>query len=175
MLAGTSVTLRTVRDSDLEHLYRLHCDIDNRGAYFPRGVQGQPTFQKQFQENGLWGRNEGTLLITVPDDRIVGHIEFYPTVGYLDEHELSYLIYDPQDRGKGYASEAVTLFVQYLFENKRMNRIRLIIHSENVASRRLAERCRFKHEGTAKGAWYNGGRHHDVEVYAILHADVIGN
>lgn len=173
MLKGTLVTLRPVRASDLDLLYSLHTDIDNRGAYFPRGILGKTTFQKQFEEHGLWQRNEGTLLITVPDDRIVGHIEFFPTVSYLDEHELSYLIYDAQDRGMGYATEAVNLLVRYLFETKRMNRIRLVIHPENVPSRRLAERCGFTREGSARGAWYNGGRYHDVEIYAILHSDVI--
>jgi RimJ/RimL family protein N-acetyltransferase len=38
----------------------------------------------------------------------------------------------------------------------------------------VAEKCGYKHEGTARGAWYNRGRHHDVEVYAILHRDVLG-
>ena len=173
MLVGTRVTLRPVRESDLDRLYALHTNIENRGAFFPRGIQGQTTFQKPFHENGMWTRDEGTLLVTVADDRIVGHIAFFPTVAYLDEHELSYLIYEPQDRGKGYASEAVNLLVRYLFETKRMNRIRLVIHPDNAPSRRLAARCGFKHEGSARGAWYNGGRHHDVEVYAILHADVI--
>src|SRR5690606_7509640 len=102
MLKGTHVTLRPVRESDLEHLYACHADVDNRGSYFPRGILGKPSFDKQFHENGMWSRDEGTLVITVPDDRIVGHIEFFPTVGYLDEHELSYQIYDPQDRGNGY-------------------------------------------------------------------------
>lgn len=55
----------------------------------------------------------------------------------------------------------------------RVNRIRLVIHPGNTASRRLAEKCGFRHEGTARGAWYNKGRHHDVEIYAILHDDVI--
>ena len=76
MLAGKSVTLRPVRESDPEQLCRFHCAIDNRGAFYPRGIQGQPTFQKQFHENGLWSRSEGTLVITDPDDRIIAHIEF---------------------------------------------------------------------------------------------------
>lgn len=65
------------------------------------------------------------------------------------------------------------MLTRYLFETKRMNRIRLIIHPENLVSRRLAERCGYRHEGTARGAWFNEGVHHDVEVYAILRAEVI--
>jgi RimJ/RimL family protein N-acetyltransferase len=82
-------------------------------------------------------------------------------------------VYTAEHRGKGGATEAVRLLVCYLFENKRVNRIRLVIHPDNLASRRLAEKCGFRHEGTARGAWYHQGVHQDVEIYAVLHEDVI--
>ncbi len=173
MLKGKSISLRPVRETDLDQLYAFHLDIDNRGGYFPRGVLSQPAFRKQFQETGYWTKEEGTLVMVSPKDEIHGHIEFFKTVNYLDEFELSYQVYAAEQRGKGIATEAVSLLVHYLFETKRVNRIRLVIHPENLASRRLAEKCGFRHEGTARGAWYNQGRHQDVEIYAILHADVI--
>ena len=113
------------------------------------------------------------LVMVSPKDDILGHIEFFKTVNYLDEFELSYVVYAAEQRGKGVATEAINLLVRYLFETKRMNRIRLVIHPENGASRRLAEKCGFRHEGTARGAWYNNGKHQDVEIYAILREDVI--
>lgn len=173
MLKGKSISLRPVRETDLTQLYTYHIDIDNRGEYFPRGILSQPAFQKQFQETGFWSKEDGMLIIVSPEDAIVGHIEFFKTVNYLDEYELSYQIYAPEQRGKGAATEAVNLLVRYLFETKRVNRIRLVIHPDNLASRRLAKKCGFQHEGTARGAWYNRGAHQNVEIYAILHDDVI--
>jgi [ribosomal protein S5]-alanine N-acetyltransferase len=174
MLKGKSIRLRPVRETDIEQLYAYHLDIDNRGDYYPRGVRSQPAFRREFQETGFWSQEEGTLVIVSLTDDILGHIEFFRTVNYLDEFELSYVVYAAAWRGKGIATEAVNLLVRYLFETKRVNRIRLVIHPENQASRRLAEKCGFKHEGTARGAWYNKGKHQDVEIYAILHEDVIG-
>jgi [ribosomal protein S5]-alanine N-acetyltransferase len=173
MLKGKSITLRPVLDTDLDQLYSFHIDIDNRGDFFPRGLLSQPAFQKQFQETGFWSKDEGMLVIVSPDDTLLGHIEFFKTVNYLDEFELSYHIYAPEHRGKGVATEAVKLLVRYLFETKQVNRIRLVIHPDNVASRRLAEKCGFRDEGTARGAWYHKGKHQDVEIYAVLHDDVI--
>jgi len=173
MLNGKSIKLRPVRDTDLPQLYAFHIDIDNRGAYFPRGVLSQPAFQKQFEDTGFWSKDEGLLVIISPDDMILGHIEFFKTVNYLDEFELSYQVYSPEQRGKGVATEAVQMLVRYLFETKQVNRIRLVIHPDNLASRRLAEKCGFQHEGAARGAWYHKGKHHDVEIYALLHDDVI--
>lgn len=174
MLKGKVVTLRPVRQTDLERLYAFHVDIENRGEFFPRGVRSQVAFQKAFAESGFWGKEDGMLVMVSAADEILGHIEFFKTVNYLDEFELSYQVYSAGHRGKGLASEAVALLVRYLFETRPMNRIRLVIHPGNAASRKLAEKCGFRHEGTARGAWFNAGRHQDVEIYALLRGDVIG-
>ena len=173
MLNGQTVTLRPARDTDVDVLYAYHTDISNRGNFFPRGIIAQPTFRNRFQEDGFWGKEDGMLVMASPAGEILGHIEFFKTVNYLDEYELSYQVYATESRSKGLATEAVSLLVRYLFETKRMNRIRLVIHPDNAASRRVAEKCGFRHEGTARGAWYNNGRHQDVEIYAILHDEVI--
>ncbi len=174
MLAGTSISLRPVREADLSDLYAFHIDIANRGEFFPRGIMSQVRFNQLFHETGFWTKDEGQLVIVDGADQIIGHIEFYKTVNYLDEYELSYILYAPAARRQGAMTEAVTLMVRYLFETKNINRIRLVIHPGNAASRRLAEKCGFQHEGTARGAWYNQGRHHDVEIYGLVRSDVIG-
>ena len=175
MLKGSTITLRPVLEADLDEFYTHHLDIANRGHYYPRGIASEVTFKKRFHETGLWEREEGTLLIVDKSDQMIGYIEFFKTVGYMDEYELGYLIFKPEHRGKGATTEAVNLMVHYLFETKRMNRLRLIIHPDNASSRRVAEKCGFKHEGTARGAWFNNGKHQDVEVYALLRDEVLGN
>jgi len=169
MIKGTSITLRPVRETDLEELYAFHTEIDNRGEFFPRGIRSQVVFNREFHETGLWTKDDGLLVIVDKAGKIIGHIEFYKTVNYLDEYELSYILYSSESRRQGVMTEAVNLMVRYLFETKNINRIRLVIHPDNAASRRLAGKCGFKHEGTARGAWYNKGKHQDVEIYAILH------
>jgi|SRR5688500_1411772 len=175
MLKGRSITLRPVLETDLDQFYTYYLDIANRGDYYPRGIASEIAFKKGFRETGLWEKDEGTLLIIGETGQMIGYIEFFKTVNYLDEYEIGYLIFRPEYRGKGAATEAVNLMVRYLFETKRMNRLRLIIHTDNASSRRVAEKCGFKHEGTARGAWFNKGKHQDVEVYAILRHEVLGN
>ncbi|MAS38253.1 MAG: hypothetical protein CL610_29925 [Anaerolineaceae bacterium] len=111
------------------------------------------------------------LLIVNDADEILGHIEFFETVAYLDELELSYQIYSEAHRGQGIATEAVMLLTGYLFDRMKHNRIRLIIHPDNLASKRIAEKCGYQYEGVARGAWFNRGRSQDVEVYALVRED----
>jgi RimJ/RimL family protein N-acetyltransferase len=175
MLKGDRVTLRPVRESDLDDFWRRHVDISNRGSYFPLGVMSQTAMRKQFAEDGFWSRDEGMLLITADGERMVGTIEWFPTVRYLSEVELSYQLFDRADDGKGYASEAVALLVRYLFENKTFNRIRLIIHPDNSGSQRVAEKNGFQREGVMRGAWLTRGRYQDVQLWSILRDEVIGS
>jgi RimJ/RimL family protein N-acetyltransferase len=168
MLKGESVILRPVHQTDLQRLYEFHQDIANRGPYFPIGVMPEPIFQAKFSETGFWQEDDGMLLIVDGDDTIIGHVEFFRTVRYLDELELSYHIYSKNHSGKGIATEAVELMSGYLFDRKKQNRIRLIIHPDNSASKRVAEKCGYRFEGTNRGAWFHKGRNHDVDVYALL-------
>jgi RimJ/RimL family protein N-acetyltransferase len=163
--------LRPIRESDLDALYAAHTNIANRGAFFPLGVQSESAFKRDFAESGFWQREEGTLLIETLDGELAGHIEFFKPVSYWDAFELSYQLYDDRFAGRGLVTEAVQLLVDYLFATKKQHRIQLVIVPENAASRRIAEKCGFALEGTARGAFYNQGRNQDVLIFSLLRDD----
>jgi len=171
MLNGERIVLRPVREADLDQLYDAHVDIRNRGRFFPLGVQSEPAFRKAFAENGFWEREEGLLVIVTSDGEIAGHIEFFKPVRYWDAFELSYQLYDDRFAGKGFTTEAIQLLVDYLFASKKQERIQLDIAPENAASRRIAEKCGFTLEGTARGAFFNAGRSQDLLIYSLTRGD----
>lgn len=171
MLKGRSIELRPVRESDLDALYAAHVAIADRGAYFPLGVRSESAFKREFAETGFWQREEGTLLIVTSGGELAGHIEFFKPVSYWDAFELLYLLYDERFSGHGWVTEAVQLLVDYLFATKKQQRIQLVIVPENAASIRIAEKCGFALEGTARGAFFNNGRSQDVLIYSLLRAD----
>lgn len=171
MLHGKRITLRPVRERDLDAVYAAHMDIASRGPYFPLGVQSESAFRRQFTETGFWGPDEGMLLIDTRDGEIAGHIEFFKPVGYWDAFELSYQLYEQRFTGRGYTTEAVRLLVDYLFGTKKQHRIQLVVVPENAASLRIAEKCGFTLEGTVRGAFFNDGRNQDVLLLSLLRSD----
>ena len=171
MLQGERVVLRPVREADLDAFWAAQVDIRNRGAHFPLGVPSESKVRHEFAETGFWQREEGLLLIVTPDGEMTGHIEFFKPVSYWDAFELSYLLYDDRFAGRGYVTEAVQLTVDYLFGAKKQHRIQLDIVPENAASRRIAEKCGFTLEGTARGAFFNGGSNQDLLIYSLLRTD----
>ena len=173
MLKGDSILLRPILEKDLDFLYAMHMDISNRGDYFPIGVMSESAFRKHFHEDGFWDKGEGMLVIEDKDANVVGHMEVIKTVNYLDELELSYQLYSDKYSGRGYITQAVNLTVAYIFRRMKVNRIRLVIHPENKASMRIAEKCGFTYEGIARGAWFHNGKNHDTAIYSILRDEAV--
>ncbi|MBN1875616.1 MAG: GNAT family N-acetyltransferase [Anaerolineae bacterium] len=170
MIRGEKIILRTVRKSDLDILFDLLSDIKNRGDYVPWDLPTQVEQQRQFQENCFWGDSQGTLLICV-SNQIAGTISFIHA-GYHDALEIGYAVFDEVNRNKGYATEALALFVKYLFSTKKINRLQISIDPENIPSKRVAEKCGFILEGIMRGAIFHHGTYHNVESYSLLRADV---
>jgi ribosomal-protein-alanine N-acetyltransferase len=168
MFCGQTIQLRLMRDTDLETVFTCMSDIRNRGDYFPINIHAEGWWRRHFEDDGFWSQDSGMLLMTNLAQAIIGHIEFFRPVAYLDAYELSYLIYDAGERRKGATTEAVSLLTKYLFETKKVNRLQLIIHPDNAASQRVAQKNGFVDEGVMRGAWYHRGQYHDVKVYALL-------
>jgi RimJ/RimL family protein N-acetyltransferase len=96
------------------------------------------------------------------NDKVIGEIMYFNTVQYMDELEIAYRLFGRGHWSKGVTTEALGMLTRYLFETRNINRIRLCIDTDNKGSRRVAEKCGYKHEGTQRGAFYHRGRHHDM-------------
>jgi RimJ/RimL family protein N-acetyltransferase len=175
MLHGKLIDLRKMRDSDLESFYDLyHGDVDKRGPFWPSGPSAfasLPDVKKRYQEDGFWKPLEKfSILLTVDkSDKLVGFVGFHPSM--YDAYEIAWIIFDPQNRGKGYASEATRLLVGYMFDGMKLNRLEAYIHPDNAASRRLAEKCGLKYEATLREIWFQHGKYQDLTLYAITRQD----
>lgn len=170
MLRGKHVNLRTVRRADLPKLLELRSEIRARGQYFPLNLPTEVSMQRSFEEDGMWGKTDGTMLVVdAVTDRIIGSVSYFNAQHYYDAtKEIGYILYDPADRGKGYGTEAVNLFVDYLFDWLNLARIQIQAEVDNVGSRKLAEKCGFVQEAILKHVFWVGGAPQDIVVYAKL-------
>jgi len=174
MLKGETITLRPVRESDLDRLRELDLDLDSRGDYWPLSIMSEMAYRREFHETGFWGENFGRLLMIDNGGDIIGEIMYFKTVQYMEELEIGYRLFGKERWGKGATTDALKLLTRYLFEIKNVNRIRLCIDVENAGSLKVAQKGGYKHEGTMRGCMYHRGRHHDMELYAIVRSEVLG-
>ena len=170
MIRGDLVTLRTIRESDIDTLVDLICDLENRGDYVLLDLPSQVGIRQRFNQDGFLGSDESTLVICVAD-KIVGTGSFM-RAGIHDGLELGYAVFDETDRNKGYATDALSSLVKFLFGTQNINRLQVSIMPGNSASKRVAEKCGFQFEGNLRGAIYHRGVYQDLELYSLLRTEV---
>jgi len=166
LLIGTNVTLRPVVEDDLGFLQGHSQDLEERGPWYPLPRRPLAKLRAAYEGDGFWAADEGIFMIEA-DGRLIGHISWGRLNGDIPDMELGYRVYSPDDRGKGYATEAVVLMSRYLFDTDPMNRASMVIHIDNVASQRVAEKAGFTQEVRAREAWPHKGGWHDVFVYSV--------
>ncbi len=171
MLVGKRIRLRTVRQSDLPKLYELRVDVRNVGEYYPINLVSELLDQKRFSESGWWEPDYGLLLIVDREDQILGQVNFFKASPVMNAYEIGYRIYQPENWGQGYTTEAVRLFVPFVFELKPVERIQALILPGNIGSRCVLEKCGFTFEGTLRRALFLHGQSADLALYSILRSE----
>lgn len=168
MVEGKKINLRVIRECDLDELLRITSDISERGDFDSLQLAAEPTFRSRFRENGLWTEDFGTMLITDKAGKLLGDITFFKGLRYCEGYEIGYRLFRKEDRGKGYMTEALRIFSAYMFSIKPIIRLQVNCFSENIPSRKTAEKCGFTYEGTMRKAVFCKGKYYDLDLLSIM-------
>ena len=168
MLEGQNVILRLFTEDDLDEFLKLENDQAELGEFTPLGFRSPPQFRKQIRETGGWEDNLGRMLLTDKNGRMLGHLMCAKEPPYLSGYQVGYAIFRREHRGKGYMTEALRIFSAYLFELKPIRRLQLVTVKDHAASRRIAEKCGYKLEGTLREFAFVRGQYLDYVLYALL-------
>jgi len=116
-------------------------------------------------------RREGTglhlMMLDHAADRIVGSISLFYADWEVRSVEIGYGVRD-DERGKGYASEALAAVARWALSEGGIQRAWLTASTGNVASVRVAEKAGFRREGTLRRAGLEDDGLHDLAVFSLL-------
>ena len=86
--------------------------------------------------------------------------------------ELGYSLL-PEGRGRGYATRAVRLAADWVFDELGIGRLQARTAVDNMASARVLERAGFQPEGIARAGWVLPvtGERRDVTMWSLLPSD----
>ena len=103
-------------------------------------------------------------------DALLGDCAFRP---HRDEPQIVDLGFtlDLVAQGHGYATEALTELLRYLFEGRSKHKVAADCDTRNDASWRLLERLRFRREGELRESFQDGGVWASEYLYGLLAAD----
>ncbi len=160
MLEGKNVNLRIVEKQDLPILIEWLNNVDFRGRFDNPKQETMTDLERRYNNT----KDEQWFFIEKKDGTKIGFISHFLSA---DETEIGYNIV-PNERNKGYASEAIRIIVDYLFLSKDIMRIQAIADTENLHSWKAIEKAGFKREGLLRRTCYIRGSWRDDFIYSII-------
>lgn len=149
------------------HVYRSRDEVRRYQHYDYRNIQDAAGFLEDLASApdlpGTWFQ---LALCLKEDGKIIGDMGLH----FLEDGaqvEVGYTL-DPDFQGKGYATEALTGVLDYLFFDLGKHRVTASLDPENRDSERLLMRTGFRREGLFRKSLLEHGQWVDDLIYGIL-------
>lgn len=161
MLEGKLVNLRVLEKEDLPLLAEWNNYPEFGGEYEPLEQSSYAEFEKWY--SGL-RTEEKWFIIEKKDGTKIGQILCVPKGPH---YSIGYRVL-PDERNKGYCTEAVKIIVDYLFLSQNIVRIKSETNPKNTASSKVLEKAGFTKEGLIRKSVFIRGARQDGVLYSIL-------
>lgn len=161
--------LREYRESDYEHIRAWVNDPDVVGTL--SDIFLYPHTEKQtrkFLDMAMDASWKGFVIARRDSGEYLGQIDFVKVDEKNGWGELGIVVGRKDEHGKGYGTEALTLFCEFAFNELRLNRVELLCWSFNAKGRRAYEKVGFVLEGVRRAKRYRHGSFHDELCYGLL-------
>jgi RimJ/RimL family protein N-acetyltransferase len=170
MIVGERVTLRPLQPEDVEQTLLLRYDMEANKALmgFPHPVNIEN--EKQWL-TGLYpnGERKAVFLALIENST-------HDFAGYMSVKNINYIsgtadfgiILGKNFRGKGYASEGMKLFFNYLYRELHLRKLTLYVLEDNTPAVKAYERIGFVREGLLKEHTWQSGLYKNVVIMSIF-------
>lgn len=157
-LSGEQIQIRKFnKDTDYEIVQKWLRDEAGRWFLLSRSSSsGKTLLQLLEDERNIFG------IITLPDSTPIGLMGFLNYDQSNHKAEMRKLIGEEIHRGKGYAKEATTLWIQYGINNLGLKKIYLNTIENNIRNLTLNKELGFQIEGILKKEFVINNEYYDV-------------
>jgi RimJ/RimL family protein N-acetyltransferase len=162
ILEGKTVNLRLEEKEDMKLVSEWLNNPDYWGEYLPLKQQSRTEIEKEYDsqpQESKW------FIVEKKEGSKIGSIGYFLATRSLVEIGYSLI---PNERGKGYCSEAAKILVDYLFLSKSIVRVQSHTDVRNLASQRVLEKTGFKKEGVVRKSLFARGEWRDMILCSIL-------
>ena len=98
---------------------------------------------------------------------MIGEVGIFLSPKAQSKGDIGWIIH-PDYQGRGYATEAAQVALEYAFMERNLRRVTSACDGRNTASLRLMERLGMRCEGRLMQSRFTGGAWHDECLYALL-------
>jgi len=163
MLEGININLRAMEPDDIILFHEWQNNIEFQGRYIPLIQRSKDEMKRRFSE---LSDDQKRFIIEKKDGTSIGVMLCFMVKPYnLLEIGYSMIL---AERKKGYCTEAVKVFVDYLFLLQAIERIQATTDHRNKASQRVLEKAGFTKEGIIRKMMFIRGEWIDFSLFSIL-------
>ena len=167
---GEKIRLRATEPGD----FGLYVDsegninTDTEKAYDKVEMPYTPEQRKEILGKAISGSSGDNFLFTAVDNsgEAVGQLVTFDCDLRMGSFKYG-LFFTEKARGKGYASEAARILLDYYFNYLRYHKANVYIYDFNTASQKFHEKLGFVKEGILREVAYMDGEYHDAVYYGI--------
>ncbi|MBM7553259.1 GNAT family N-acetyltransferase [Thalassobacillus pellis] len=169
LLRGTQVYLNRLTKSDLPTIASWYEDTD-----FSRRFDALPALPKTVDQLESWldeisdSNSQFTFAIRGVDNELIGYVELDSILWSQQNGWVSIAIGSKQHQGKGYGTEAMSLLIDFAFNECNLHRLQLTVFSYNLPAIRLYEKLGFTKEGSHREFVLRDGETYDMHLYGLL-------
>ena len=171
-IKGNKVLLRAIELEDADILRQMINDEEIEkmmwGYSFPVSHHQQINWIHNLSNE----KNVLRLIIDI-DGRAIGTVILSDIDMRNGIAEVHIKLADVCERGKGYGCDAVSSLTAYAFKELRLNCIYCRIKEDNIASRKMFEKCGFVKEGCLRSRVYRNGSYQNFYEYSILKSEFV--
>jgi RimJ/RimL family protein N-acetyltransferase len=170
-LTSTRLVLRRIKDADLSMLCRYRSDPEvaryQDWTEFPEEVAERFFAEQAMLHPGMAGTWFQMMIEKAETGELIGDCGLKTMGDDPRQCEIGFTL-APFHHGKGYATEAVTRLLDYIFTDLCKHRVTAMANTRNTRSVRLMERVGMRREGHfIQSIWFKGSWA-DEYLYALL-------
>jgi diamine N-acetyltransferase len=170
-LESENIYLRPFIKEDIPFILKWYNDYNTRlktGDTRPVNLADAEKIVDRKDDSRLW-----FAIVRRADDSIIGETGLLRMMPEWRTTDLSIIIPDAVNQGKGYGTEAVNLLMKYAFGNLNYNRIAIGVVGFNEEALKFYEKVGFKKEGIQEEGYYCSFKYYDFIMMRILRREFI--
>lgn len=169
-LKGNKIYLRALEPEDLDFVH----EVENTEEFWEISATQVPYSRyliKKYLENAhrdIYEIKQLRLVICDLNDRAVGLIDVFDLEPKDRRAAIGILIANPEDRGKGYGPESLSLLCDYCFTHLALHQVYANITADNLPSAKLFENQGFSRVGVKKDWTFVNNEFKDEVLYQLI-------
>ncbi|MEJ8737805.1 GNAT family protein [Erysipelotrichaceae bacterium HCN-30851] len=137
---------------------------------FQCGFSEKTTLEKEQKAllNRINDQSRDWYTITDKQGKIIGETGLLRIWNAWHCSDLTIIIPNKEDQGKGYGKEAIHLLLDKAFTHHNLNRVAIGVVEKNINALKFYEKIGFKKEGIQEQGYYYNGEYMDFVMMRIL-------